>query len=116
MRLGFRLGLPLSAVPNGGDVTPAAFTFTDVAGATVATVYTSNTITISGLSAGVNVAVSITGGTYSLDGGAFVSTPGIASNGSQIAVRHTSSASALTATNTTLTVGGISDTFTTTTA
>lgn len=96
------------------DHTPAAFTFTDVTGATVATVYTSNTVTISSIAE--PVAVSITGGTYSVNGGSYTSSAGKIQNGDTVAVRVTSSGSAATAVNAALTVGGVSDTYTVTTA
>jgi hypothetical protein len=63
----------------------------------------------------VSVAVTVTGGTYSKNGGSYVSSAGTAQNGDTFAVRHTSSSSNSTATNTVLTVGGVSDTFTSTT-
>jgi len=97
------------------DVTPAAFSFTDLTGVEPSEVQTSNTITVSGLDTGTSVAVSITGGTYSKNGGAYVSSAGTAVNGDTFAARHTASASLLTAVNTALTIGGVSDTFTTTT-
>jgi hypothetical protein len=97
------------------DTTPDAFTFTDVTSAPLSTTETSNTITIAGLGSGVSVAVTVTGGTYSKNGGSYVSSAGTAQNGDTFAVRHTSSSSNSTATNTVLTVGGVSDTFTSTT-
>jgi hypothetical protein len=97
------------------DTTPNAFTFTDVSGAALSTVETSNTITVAGLGSGVSVAVTVSGGTFSKNGGGYSSTPTTAQNGDTFAVRHTSSASNSTATNTTLTIGGVSDTFTSTT-
>lgn len=98
------------------DDVPDAFTFTDVTGATVSTLYTSNTITVAGLGSGISTAVSITGGQYSKNGGAYTSAAGTAVNGDTFAVQQTSSASGGTATNTVLTIGGVSDTYTTTTA
>jgi hypothetical protein len=99
----------------GTDTTPDAFTFTDVTSAPLSTTETSNTITIAGLGSGVSVAVTVTGGTYSKNGGSYVSSAGTAQNGDTFAVRHTSSSGNSTATDTTLTVGGVSDTFTSTT-
>lgn len=95
------------------DTTPTAFTFTDVTGATLSTVYTSNTITV----AGINTAspISITGGTYSKNGGSYTSSSGTVVNGDTVAVRVTSSASGSTAVNAVLTIGGVSDTYTVTT-
>lgn len=103
----------INAVAN--DVIPAAFTFTDVTDASVSTQYTSDVVTVAGLTSGVSVTARVTGGTYSKNGGAFTSLAGTAQNGDAFRVRHTSSSSASTATNTSLTIGGVSDTFTTTT-
>ena len=96
-----------------GDTTPDAFTFTDQTNVALSSTITSNTITVSGISAAS--AISITGGTYSINGGAYTATSGTVTNGQTVSVRHTSSASNITVTNTTLTVGGVSDTFTSTT-
>jgi hypothetical protein len=95
------------------DTTPDAFTFTDITDATVSTLYTSNTITVTGINA--STAVTITGGEYSKNGGAYTSSAGTAVVNDTFAVRHTSSGSNSTATNTVLTIGGVSDTYTTTT-
>jgi hypothetical protein len=95
------------------DETPNAFTFTDQTNSPLSTLTESNTITVAGL--GVSVTISVTGGEYSLNSGAFTSTAGTATNGDTVKVRHTTSGSNSTATNTTLTIGTVSDTFTTTT-
>lgn len=103
-------------VGDGGqptDTTPAAFTFTDVTAATLSTVYTSNTITVSGIND--QALVEITGGPYSKNGGAYVSTPGYANSGDTFAVRVTSSGTNSTGASATLTIGGVSDTYTVTT-
>ena len=114
--------LPLSlnyAVPTGatewwaGDNTPAAFSFTDVTGATISTLYESNTITVSGMTAAA--VISVTGGEYSINGGTYTSAAGTVSNGDTVKVRTTSSGSNLTAVNVVLTIGGVSDTYTVTT-
>lgn len=109
MRSG-RHGAVPAAVP---DTTPDAFTFTDVTGATLSTVYTSNTITVSGINA--STAISITGGTYSKNAGAYTSTSGTVVLGDTVSVQVTSSASNSTAVNVALTIGGVSDTYTVTT-
>ena len=96
------------------DSTPDAFTFTDVTGVALSTTQTSNTITVSGIN--TSVAVSVSGGTYSKNGGAYTSSAGTASNGDTFAVRHTSSSNFSTAVNTTLNIGGVTDTYTSTTA
>ena len=98
------------------DTTPDAFTFTDLTNVAVSTQQTSNTITVAGMDTGQSATVTVTGGTYSKNSGAYVSTAGTAQNGDTFSVRHTSSASNSTAVDTTLTIGGVSDTFTSTTA
>ena len=95
---------------------PTQFTFTDVPSAAVITPQISNLITIGGMSSGVTATVAVSGGTYSKNGGSYTSASGTAVNGDTFRVQHTSSASYLTAVNTTLTVNGVSDTFTSTTA
>ena len=95
------------------DTTPDAFTFTDVTGVALSTTQTSNTITVAGIN--TSVAVSVSGGTYSKNGGAYTASAGTASNGDTFSVRHTSSGSHSTATNTTLNIGGVTDTYTSTT-
>lgn len=97
------------------DTTPDAFSFTDASNVSLSSTQTSNTITVAGLGSGVSVAATVTGGTMSKNGGAYGSTATTAVNGDTFAVRHTSSASNSTATDTTLTIGGVSDTFTSTT-
>lgn len=98
------------------DLTPDPFVFTDVVDADLSTVYTSNMITISGLTPTYSVPVTMSaGGTYSKNGGGYTSSAGTAQNGDTFTVRQTSSASYITAVNATLTVGGVSDTYTVTT-
>lgn len=98
------------------DEIPAGFTFTDITGATTSTVYTSNEITVSGLAGGVSVPVTISGGTYQKNNaGGFVSSATTAVNGDIFEVQVTSSGAAATGVSTTLTIGGVSDTYTVTT-
>jgi hypothetical protein len=95
------------------DKTPDAFSFTPQSGVALSTPVTSDPITVAGISSAAPV--TITGGTYSIDGGTFTSAAGTVTNGQAVSVRHTSSAVPSTATNTTLTIGGVSATFTSTT-
>jgi hypothetical protein len=96
-------------VDNGGtpaaDTTPDQFTFTNVSNAALNTVYTSNTITISGINAATTV--SITGGLYSKNGGTFTSADGTVVAGDTLAVRVTSSLQNTATVQTTLNVGGV---------
>ncbi|MEZ5591786.1 MAG: hypothetical protein R3F53_14170 [Gammaproteobacteria bacterium] len=94
------------------DLVPDAFTFTDVTDVPLSTAQVSNTITVSGNSP---VAISVTGGEYSINGGGFPSVVGTVSAGDTVQVRHTSSASFSTAVDTIVDIGGVSDTFTSTT-
>ena len=95
------------------DIIPDQFTFTDQWNATLSTVITSNTITVSGINTAAPI--SITGGTYAINGGSYTSTSGTVNNGNTVTVRVASSGSYSTTTNATLTIGGVSDTFSVTT-
>jgi hypothetical protein len=95
------------------DTTPDVFTFTDQTNVALNTVATSDTITVSGICAFATI--SISGGTYSINGGAYTSVSGMVGNGNTVTVRQTSSGSYSTTTNATLTIGGVSDTFSVTT-
>lgn len=94
-------------VAESWDVTPDAFSFTDVEGVTASSLQVSNTITIGGLGTGIVVPVRISGGEYSLNSGAWTTLPGYVTNGDTVNVRHTAAATDGTSTITTLTVGGL---------
>jgi uncharacterized delta-60 repeat protein len=96
------------------DTSPDAFSFTDQTGVAQSTAITSAPITIAGIAAAASISVS--NGEYSLDGINFVSTDGTVNNGDSITLRHTSASAASTSVNTILTIGGVTDTFTSTTA
>ena len=103
-----------SSSPSPADTTPDAFTFTDQTGVTPSSVVTSAAVTISGIDAAS--AISVTGGEYSIGCSAtYGAAAGEINPGQQVCVRHTSAATGDTSTDTTLTVGGVSDTFTSTT-
>jgi hypothetical protein len=99
---------------GASDTTPDQFTFADRFNVATSTEITSDPVTITGIDAAA--AITVTGGTYSINGAAFTSDAGTVVNGDQVRARHTSSASNSTATNTAVTIGGVSDTFTSTTA
>jgi len=94
-------------------LTPDAFSFTDVTDAELSTSYESNAITVAGISA--PTPISITGGEYSINDGAYTSADGTVSNGQTVKVRLTSSANYSMTRDATLTIGGVSDTFSVTT-
>jgi len=95
------------------DTTPAGFGFTDVTNQPRSTLTESAAITVSGINA--PAPISVTGGEYQVNGGSWTSSSGTVTNGNTVKVRHTTSGSYATAVNTVLTIGGVSDTFTTTT-
>ena len=96
------------------DTTPDAFSFTDLTGQALSTLVESNAINVAGINAAA--AISVSGGEYQIGSGSWTSAAGTVTNGQTVKVRHTTSASNGTATNTVLTIGGVADTFTSTTA
>jgi len=101
------------AMMGMSDTTPNAFTFTDQTGVAISTTITSATITVGGINAGA--AISVSGGKYSRNGGTFTTSKGTVYNGDSIRVQHTSSSAYNTTINTILTIGGVKDTFSSTT-
>ena len=98
------------------DTTPSDFDFTNQTNVPLTSQRTSaNTVTIAGLSAGTSTSVSVSGGTYSKNGGAYTSANTTTVNGDTFKLRHTSSGSNSTSTTTTLTVGGVAGSFVSTT-
>jgi hypothetical protein len=96
------------------DTTPEAFSFTASTNAATQAVVTSPAVTISGIDAPATV--SITGGEYSINGGAFTAASGKVSSGQTIAVKVTASSVTNTPVDAVLSVGGIRATFRVTTA
>lgn len=114
MLLALQLNNLLESGGGGPDTTPDAFSFTDQTGVPRSSIRTSNAITVAGINAATIISVS--GGSYDINGsGLFTSSSGIVNSGDTVRARHTSSASFSTATNTAITIGGVSDTFTSTT-
>jgi hypothetical protein len=95
------------------DTIPDAFTFTDQDEVALASTVTSAPVTITGIIG--TSPVSVTGGMYAINGGVFTSAMGTVTNGNQVQVRHTSSEAPGTGVDTVLNVGGVTDTFTSTT-
>lgn len=103
---------------DGANTTPNAFDLGGpVTGVGASVSVFSNTITVSGINAAASISVSGTGSpAYSKNGGAFTSSSGTVVNGDTVQVRVTSSASSSTSVTATLNIGGVTDTFTATTA
>ena len=97
-------------LPNAPD----AFRFVDRTGVAPATLVTSNAITVSGLDAPAPISMGGTG-LFNINGGDYRRSPATVSNGDKVTVRYPSSVYYLTPVHGVLTIGGISDTFTTTT-
>jgi hypothetical protein len=95
------------------DPVPDAFAFSPVTGAAQSTVVQSGPITVAGINA--PAPVSIAGGEYSINGGAFAAAAGTVVNGDQVSVRLTSAATEATLATATLTIGGVSAAFNVTT-
>jgi hypothetical protein len=93
---------------------PDPFTFIDQTGVSLHKTITSNTITLTG---GTNPPwpISIDNGKYSINGGPYTSDDGTVNNNDTVTVQLTSSENYFTITDATLTIGGISDTFSLTT-
>lgn len=96
------------------DNTPDTFAFLAVTDADPSTVYVSDEQTITGMDAGTSV--SITGGEYRLDGGAWTAEAGTIDPGQTLELRATSSAESEGVVTVTITVGTLSVDWTITTA
>jgi uncharacterized delta-60 repeat protein len=97
------------------DTQPDPFSFEDVAGVRLSSVITSRPVTITGITAPASI--SIVDGEYSVgcNGNWTSENGGLISDGQKLCVRHVSSVRRGTDINTVVTVGGVSDTFTSTT-
>ena len=95
------------------DTTPDAFTFTDQVDVSLSSTVISGSITVSGIDSAT--AVSVTGGEYSINGSGYTNTAGTVNDGDSVMVRHISAGTLSTSVDTVLTIGGVSDTFSSTT-
>jgi hypothetical protein len=103
-----------SITTRAAITTPSAFFFTDVTEAEIETLTESDAITIAGIE--VAVAFTVTGGEAEKNDSGTWATSGTVEAGDTVKLRLTSSDEYETAVSATLTVGGVSDTFTVTTA
>jgi len=109
-------GYTASRVTHTGvaaDLTPDPFSFSDLTSQPLGTLVISNMITVWGFNCPVSI--SVTGGEYRIGTGPWTNTNGTITNGQQVTLRQTSSASHGSTTSTVLTVGGTSDTWSVTT-
>jgi len=94
----------------GGDLTPSAFSFTDLTGQSLSTLVFSSSITVAGLSNSDGIAVSATvsgdgSPQFNINSTGWTSAGGYVKNGDVIQVKATSSSSGLTNTSVTLLIG-----------
>jgi len=95
------------------DTTPDAFTFTDQTGVTLSTVVTSAPITVTGISLSTTISISGTNNPeYQINSEPWTNVAGTVQDQDSVKVRHTSSAFNGIGIDTVLTIGGVSDTFT----
>ncbi|WP_428380093.1 Calx-beta domain-containing protein [Nevskia ramosa] len=101
---------------DGGppDTTPDPFQFAPVVDAPPKSTQDSQAITVSGVNAAPAIAVA--NGSYSIDGGAFVSAPGKVAAGQKVKVRQTASATPGGRSSAVLSIGDVSAAFDVTTA
>ena len=95
------------------DSTPDAFSFGSSSGARLGTVVESAPVVISGIN--VYARITVAGGEYSIDGGAFTSSPGLVHSGESVRVRGRAALLLNTARTVTATIGGVSGSFVITT-
>lgn len=104
-----------SVTTRAADTAPNAFNFTDLTGVNLSTLSASTAITPTGYEAGAAVSVTGSGSPQmSINGGTW-GTSGTITPGQTVAVRLTSSAAVSTALTATVTIGGVSDTWSVTT-
>jgi len=104
-----------TATTIAADTTPNSFTFTDQSAAAANTLVYSNIITIAGINTSVTASISGNSAEMQVNSGSYTSSNQTISVGDTIRLRMTSSATAGATVNTTLTVGGTSDTWSVTT-
>ncbi len=95
------------------DTVPNAFSFTSLVDAAIGTLVVSNAIAVSGLTS--STVISVSGGEYRINTGSFVSVDGTINSNDTVVMRHITSSNFSTATRTSLTIGGVTGTYTSTT-
>lgn len=96
------------------DTTPNAFSFAPTNDAVPGSVQTSNAVIIGGINTGAPV--SVTGGSYSINGQPFTNLAGTVNNGDSVRLQQTASSSLSTTTTASLKIGSVSGSYAVTTA
>lgn len=100
----------------GDGTAPNTFSFAPQIGVPLSSVRTSEPITVTGLATVTGIGVTgAAGSSYSINGGTYTNLPGAVGDGAVVRVRHTSAAVLNTPATTTLSIGGVSANFVTTT-
>ncbi|HEY2685359.1 MAG TPA: hypothetical protein VGI93_17720 [Steroidobacteraceae bacterium] len=99
---------------TGINSVPSPFSFTPLVNVDPSSTQVSNSIAVASTDVPAPISISA-GGLYSINGGAFTSVPGMVSPGAQIQVQVTAAAGYSTSVSATLSIGGVSSTFTVTT-
>ncbi|WP_286805040.1 MULTISPECIES: hypothetical protein [unclassified Marinimicrobium] len=102
-----------SSSSQPADLEPAPFSFEPQFDVEPGATLTSNTVTVSGIDAVTTI--SVTGGQYSIEGGAYTDADGEVDLDDEVRVQVTASGNFSTEASAMLTIGGISGTFTVTT-
>jgi len=114
LAVGFMVAVILTACGDDhDDGTPEAISFAPIANAPLSSVQTSNAVKISGIDE--PVAVTITGGSYNINGGPFTTAAGTVNNGDTITIQESASGTPSTLTTAQLNVGTVYATFVVTT-
>jgi hypothetical protein len=95
------------------DTTPNSFSFAAQVNAPLDQWVESAAITVSGINAAASISVS--NGEYAINGGAYSSSNGTVNNGNTVRLRHRSASNNGSTTTSTLTIGGVSASFSSTT-
>ena len=95
------------------DTTPNTFTFIDQTDVALNTAIISNTITVSGID--TKTTISITGGSFSVNGAAYRTSKTTILNGATVSIKQTSSKLNSTKKDAVLSIGNVKDTFSVTT-
>ncbi len=101
------------SIPPVADTDPDQFVFTDITDATVSTVYESNIVTITGINQ--PSPITVIGGDYRVNGGAYTSAAGTVSLNDTVQVRLTSAATNSTTSDVDLQIGTVIDRYSVTT-
>ncbi|HEX5755556.1 MAG TPA: hypothetical protein VFY12_04310, partial [Arenimonas sp.] len=98
-----------SSTTGSTDTTPMAYTFVDVSGAKRNRYIYSSPVTVSGINATTPISVSGGSARYSINGGSYTSAAGTVRAGDQVRLEMRSSSASYSTVSTTVTIGGISD-------